>query len=242
MKKIIALLLTLVMVIALGAGAFAATTTSKYTPSDKTLIFGTQSDAVSLCALDVPATSANTVYQNLLYDNLVTYNSATNKYEPGLATSWKYLDKYSIEFKIRKAVYTEDGTQLTSKDVLYSFRTAIALGATASYWTSLDLTKSYAPDDFTLVLVTKVTDPFIIPSLANIPYSIVSEAAVNKNGGIKNEHLLPIAGFGPYKVVKWVSGSYVKFERKANYWGDAPYYKYIEARVITRFQFQTHVL
>ena len=50
--------------------------------------------------------------------------------KPGLATSWKRIDDYTVELKLRKGVKFHNGDEMTSEDVAFTFSSEYMFGAT----------------------------------------------------------------------------------------------------------------
>lgn len=66
-------------------------------------------------------TNPNSRGNNLLWDTLVHYESATGTVSPGIATAWEWVDDTHIKFTLREGITFSDGSKLTAADVLYSF-------------------------------------------------------------------------------------------------------------------------
>src|SRR5215471_2408963 len=60
------------------------------------------------------------VYRNV-FDNLVTRDAA-GKIVPQVATAWSYRSDTEIVFTVRGDIHFEDGSTLTSDDVVFSIR------------------------------------------------------------------------------------------------------------------------
>jgi len=61
--------------------------------------------------------SPDTVIEaNAVYDGLVSYNLATQEFEPLLAKSWQRVDATTLEFTLRDDVRFHDGSRLTAAD------------------------------------------------------------------------------------------------------------------------------
>ena len=68
----------------------------------------------------------------MVYDTLLFWNTNTGSFEPELATEWKWLDDTTLNVKLRKGVKFHDGTELTAKDVQFSFERCIAQGSSGA--------------------------------------------------------------------------------------------------------------
>lgn len=258
MKKVLAFVFVLVMILSLaacdktpapqetGSPADTAapatqkpTTPGSSTPAEETqrpietLVVAHKGDPTSLCHLTVTFGSANGPIDCFIYDRLLDYNAETNDVEPMLATKWEFIDDTHIKFTLRDDVVAHDGSPFTASDVIYTLKTGQDSGKLANYYGNFDLAGCEAVDDKTVIIATKNLDPFALYNLSNIPLGMVVEEAVTNSGTIEDQNLLPDAGTGPYKVVEWITGSAIKLERNENYWGETPYYDFVEIRIIT---------
>ena len=232
MKKIAALLLTALMAVGTIAGTVSVHAEAPYSPSEETLVVANKGNPTSLFHLNVSAVSVNTPFSETLYDRLTSYDGTTNSVGPMLATEWEYIDDTHVRFKLRDDVVSHAGDPFTANDVIYSIKTAIDSGALGNYFGMFNLDECQVEDDYTVVLATNHVEPYFLYTLANVPLGMVVQASVENNGGLEAQGLNPTAGTGPYKFVEWSDGSYIKLERNDNYWGNTPYYKNVEIRII----------
>ena len=232
MKKLAALFLTAVMAVGIVSGSALVHAETPYTPSDETLVVAHKGNPTGLFHLNISAVSVNTPISETLYDRLVSYDGETNSVGPMLATEWEYIDDTHVRFKLRDDVVSHAGDPFKASDVIYSIQTAVDSGALGNYFGMFNLEECQVEDDYTVVLATKNVEPYFLYTLSNVPLGMVVQASVEANGGIEAQALNPVAGTGPYKFVEWSDGSYVKLERNENYWGDTPYFKNVEIRII----------
>ncbi len=216
------------------ASAASTGTAAKPAPSDTDkLVIAHKGDPTALFTLGTTAVSTNGPINVFLNDTLVHWNSVAQEFEPMIATSWKYLDDTHIEFTLRNDVYAHDGSKITASDVIYTFQTGSDQGFLGNYLGKFDIPSCKAVDDTTVVLATKVPEPYIFYTLGNAALGIVSQKAVEAGGGIEQQLTAPTSGCGPYKFVKWDRGTAVVLERNDNYYGDKAYFKTVEFRIIT---------
>ena len=256
MKKILALLLALVLVLGLaacggktetpktdtsnpgtpsiGSSDLPSGTNNNKTASDETLVVAHKGNPIGLFPLIVPAVSANGPVIEPLYDTLVKYDYATGSVLPCLATSWEMIDDTHMRLTLRDDVYSHAGDHFTANDVLYTIRTGLDTGMLAYYYKGVDVANTKVEDDTHIVLAFTEPNPdFLLNATCNCAGMIV-EASVKANGGEDGQSRNPVAGTGPYKFVEWAEGSYVKLTRNDKYWGDqTAYFKDIEFRIIT---------
>jgi peptide/nickel transport system substrate-binding protein len=119
-----------------------------------------------------------------IWVNQQAYESLTNydwqgQLEPGLAVSWKWLDRLTWEMELRHGVAFHDGTPFTSADVVFSFERANA--ETSPWKTSLSsIAEVKAVDADTLRFTAATANPIPWEDLAWVP--IMSKAWVEGHG------------------------------------------------------------
>ena len=59
-----------------------------------------------------------------VWDTLIYRNPNTNEYEPGLATSWKWIDDKTLELDLRQGVKFHNGEAFDADDVVYTLNFA----------------------------------------------------------------------------------------------------------------------
>ncbi len=173
----------------------------------------------------------NALVQGLLFDTLIGYDSNNNELVPSLATSWEWVDDYTLRLFLRDDATSVNGDKFTAKDVVYTITTGCTGGTSKldSYYKNLfDLTKTKAVDDYTVDIGVLEKYPFLPLDLSHKAYMISVEASVDAAGGLEATKTNPICGTGPYKMISYLEGQVAKFERRADYWGVMPYYAQVE--------------
>jgi len=148
--------------------------------------------------------------------------------KPMLAESWKRIDDYTVEFKLRKGVKFHDGSELTADDVVFSLNRLNEkipnIELAASLMSTIKSVK--ATDKYTVRVTTSSIDPILEDRLASSWGSWILPAHYVKKVGNDGFALNPI-GTGPFKVVS-SSRDKVVLERFEDYWGKKPNVKRIE--------------
>lgn len=233
MKKLLAMLLALVMVLSMVAcGAkeepvVEAPTNDSSVVEEKpveeapveevkesrTLILG-QPEAPT--SLNAHAVTGNYVLQvGHLYNGFLTaYNDVYGgPIQPAVAESWDYVSATEIIFHLREDVYWHNGRQLTADDVVFTFDWVMnpdnASIRLANYKGKLDVGSVTKVDDFTVKFSLLTPDPCLLEMLACCP--LVAEDTVG------TLDTAPI-GCGPFKFVKWEEGQHIEFETFDQYW------------------------
>lgn len=166
-----------------------------------------------------PAT--NSAYGDyLVYDTLFQWDVQTQEIVPMLAESYEY-EGTNLRIKLREGVMFSNGEELTADDVLYSFRRFYEIGSIYSpYYDGWDLDASYAEDDYTVVLVADEVYAAGLSYLASRFACIVNQTWCENSADWWDKP----CGTGPYTVEANVDGSYSSFKARDDYWGEKPEY------------------
>jgi peptide/nickel transport system substrate-binding protein len=177
-------------------------------------------------ALSAPPTSMDPHFYNLtstinvsahIFEALTRMDSFS-KPVPGLAESWRVVDKTTWEFKLRKGVTFHNGSALTADDVIWSLdRPATITGSPGRFdvYTKEIISKKIV-DPHTIRLTTRAPYPLLPADLANI--FIVSRKATQ---GLKSEDFSSgkgMIGTGPFRFVKFLRDDRAELDRNDAYW------------------------
>jgi peptide/nickel transport system substrate-binding protein len=170
----------------------------------------------------------------LNYDLLVNFGADIEPV-PGFAESWSQsADGKVWTFKIRQGMKWSDGQPATSEDARWTYQTILdgvastrgylGEGYLEGYLTDAGVSKVEAPDPSTLVVTTDFPNTLLIQAYVPIlpkhiwsKYTLAQIGDPKAKGFFKNEP--PIVGTGPYQVVEWKPGEFIRFARNKNYWG-----------------------
>lgn len=139
-------------------------------------------------------------------------------------------DGLTYTFPIREGVKFHDGTDLTAEDVKYSWDRVMTMNLPEGQASKLSdvITETRVVDDYTFeVEIKRPASWFLTTVVYSPPAAIVSEDAVEENGGVvegePNEYMTTnMVGSGPYRLVSWDRGERLTFEKNEDYWGDVP--------------------
>jgi peptide/nickel transport system substrate-binding protein/oligopeptide transport system substrate-binding protein len=224
---------TLALALAYGCGPSGAPSRQELIDSRDTYDPRSLDPAVST---DVP-TGRAVAY---LFDGLTRFTPDA-KVEPNLATRWDVSDDgLTYTFHLRDGVKFSDGSPLTARTVVASWRRALApetKSGAASFLFPIKGAKEFnggtvksvaglaAPNDST-VIVTLSQPLAIFTKMLAMPVASIVPEHVPANFG---EH--PI-GTGPWKLAEWKHDDYLLFDRNPNYFGGAPKTPRLRARII----------
>jgi len=185
------------------------------------------------------------------YDRLISHEMKTgpngqpyydkDKFKMELADDMK-LGDMSVTFKLKKNAVFQDGTPVTAKDVKWSLDRAVTVGGFPTFQMGAgSLTKPeqfVVVDDNTVRVDFARKDRLTIPDLAVIVPCVLNSELVKKQATEKDPWGLDYVkqntvGSGAYKVVSWVAGTEVVFERNDKWTGGpAPKVKKIIWRMV----------
>lgn len=218
-KWIIGLSILAILTLALGVITFGDAV-----PNPDTLIWAAYGGVDTMDPSIGYDVEAARVVQNI-YDRLVMYNGASTDLVPSLATKWEVSpDGTTYTFYLRKGVKFHDGTEVTAKDVKYSFDRMIKInkGPAWIYTQDLDLNSVKVIDDYTVqITLTHAYAPFLY-TIAYVGGSIMNSTLVmsHETDGDMGQAWLQShdAGSGPYVMSQWVPNVQVVLNKFADYW------------------------
>ncbi len=161
---------------------------------------------------------------------------AGGKVVPALAESVEQIDATTYDMKLRQGVRFHDGTEMTARDVAFTFGAERMLDDDAPGYRmgqrTLPLLESVeAIDDYTVRFRTKAPDPAFLKRWASYGTGIVSRDAYEAVGDFESWARNPVAT-GPYKVREVKENDYVVLEAHDDYWGGRPPLKSIKFQMV----------
>ena len=169
-----------------------------------------------------------------VYDRLLDIGPASAALIPSLAVEIPSLsnggisgDGLTYTVKLRGGVTFHDGTSLTADDVKYSWDRAIEMNLPEGNAGALSdvIASTEIIDDLTFrVNLSEPSASFLNSTVVSMVASIVSQDAVEANGGVKvetpNRFMAGnMVGTGPYKFVVWNRNENLQLEVNESYWG-----------------------
>ncbi len=145
---------------------------------------------------------------------------------PSLDNGGVSQDGKTITFHLREGMTFHDDTPVTSADVKATWEMIMnPKNAVITRFGYDKITSIDTPDDYTVVL--NFDQPFMSWQTlfdAIVPKHVIEE---NQDNLDKSEAMRVPVGFGPYKLVEWVTGDYIKYEAFDNYWNGRPKIDYL---------------
>ncbi len=160
---------------------------------------------------------------HLNYDFLVGFDPETLEPRPEVAESWETSDDGKTwAFTIRQGMKWHDGRPVTANDVAFTFNYIIdnKLDAFSDYMTFVETVE--ATDDTHVVVTCSRPKAgmlqMLVPILPEHKWSGISGKAAARSF----QNPPPIVGSGPFQIVAWDKGKYVKLKANRDYWAGAP--------------------
>jgi peptide/nickel transport system substrate-binding protein len=209
-------------------GVFATTVSSSgASAASSTFVIGSV-NSVQKIDPDVVTNFLDFSALGLIYQTLVQEN-AKLQIVPDLATSWAFSNgNRTLTLHLRQNVKFDDGTTMTSADVVASLQRAI-LPATADASASFigSVTKIAASGANTVVLTMSHADVSVLEGLATVNMAIMPAAAIAA-GTIATKP----DGTGPFVYSSWVANTSFTVTANPNYWGGKPSLSTVEIETI----------
>ncbi len=214
MRKITTLLLTLALVLLVGAPqALAQRLTMAQVSNPVTLDPNRTFNGLSFSIT------------NQVYENLVHFGS-DGSIQPRLAESWEFTQPNVLEMKIREGVTFHDGTPLNAEAVVASIEHFLDPEATnPGRFVLTSLTDVRATDEYTVELETAT--PFA-PLLAHLAHPVAAIVQAELGESLERN---PV-GTGPFRFVSWEQDAEVVLEANPDYWGGEPAIQQFVMRII----------
>ena len=199
--------------------------------SEETLKVACDGEPTSIFPNYVTNKTSNRV-DSCLFDTLVRWNDETKTAEPSLATKWEQIDDLHWQFTLRDDVYFTNGEKLTANDVIASLQASYDY--TLNHYTLwLDPAECEVVDDTTVIIGLSRIYNNLPEILGCTYYALFSAKAFEEVGNDETVFAVNPVGSGPYKLESWETGSKLTLVRNDDYWGELPYYKYIEFSFIS---------
>lgn len=152
---------------------------------------------------------------------------------PGLATSWKAVDPTTWEFKLRKGVKFQDGSDFTAADVVASIERVPTVPRSPSSFTAYtkQIKQTEVVDPWTIRFHTATPYPLMASDMTQV--AIINKAFKNASTEDFNSGKAAI-GTGPYKLVRYVKGDRIELARFDGYWGGKTPWEHVTMKLLTQ--------
>jgi peptide/nickel transport system substrate-binding protein len=174
-------------------------------------VFAQSANVNGLDQMVSSAVSTRNIAMNI-FETIITRDD-TNRPSPELADSvTESPDHQSYTFKLRQGISFHNGKPMTSGDVVASFNRYKRISILRSLFDNVDHWD--APDAATFVVHLKQVQPTFLEQLSSFSVPVVIVPAEDENDPPQQ---LKIIGTGPFQLVDYVPGGYVKLKRFDGY-------------------------
>jgi peptide/nickel transport system substrate-binding protein len=169
------------------------------------------------------------------YQGLLTYAPGTSKLVGALAKSWSVSpDRRTYTFRLQPGVHFHDGSALTSKAVVASFKRRLAVNQAPSYMLK-PIASMKTPSPLTLVVkLAHPVNPFLDYLASSWGPKIIGPAAIVTHAGkdFGQKYLQTHDdGTGPFQLTEFSRGRQYVLTRWSGYWGPKPFFKQVLIKI-----------
>ncbi|MGH7210608.1 MAG: ABC transporter substrate-binding protein, partial [Acetobacteraceae bacterium] len=174
-------------------------------------VFGQEANINSLDQMTSATISTRNIAMNI-FETLVTRDENSKPIPQIAAAINESPDHLTYTFPLRTGIHFQNGKLMTSADVVASFDRYAKVGLERSSLANVDHWD--APDAETFLIHLKQVQPTFIEQLSSFAVPIVVIPAEDKDDPPQQ---LKTIGTGPWRMVEYVPGGYVKLKRFADY-------------------------
>ena len=202
------------------------TSTTNQTPvTGDWVIQAISSDPDTLNPITNQDETGNMIQSGNIFEGLLTMDNDTLRLKPLLAESYEISpDQLTYTFHLRHDAKWQDGKPMTADDVKFSFDRTMDPKVDAadkrSYLTTIKSCEILDP--YTIRFTADKRYFKTLESLGTLP--IVPKHLLETGDFNENPFGRHPVGSGPYKFVRWDTGSQVVLERDDNYWAGPGHY------------------
>ena len=214
MKKLLAIVLALAMVLSLAAcGGNGGSGEKTLTEDGKlsSLTTAVSSEIQNLLPSNGNGNPKAQFYWNI-YESLFTYNKNL-EFAPCLAKSWEAVDGTHWNIFLYEKIYDSAGNHITAEDVVFSFNWLINAGESLNFDIFGGIT---AVDEYTVQIEWTQTPT----SAADIEFPLTRTYIFDSEAFNEQTFATAPIATGNYVVKSFVTGSELVLEANPNYWAD----------------------
>lgn len=214
MKKLLAIILALAMVLSLAAcGGNGGSGEKTLTEDGKlsSLTTAVSSEIQNLLPSNGNGNPKAQFYWNI-YESLFTYNKNL-EFAPCLAKSWEAVDGTHWNIFLYEKIYDSAGNHITADDVVFSFNWLINAGESLNF----DIFKGITSVDEYTVQIEWTQTP---TSAADIEFPLTRTYIFDSEAFNEQTFATAPIATGNYVVKSFVTGSELVLEANPNYWAD----------------------
>jgi len=217
------MVLLLLLLVAVVVGVARAGASSSPVPAEKvTLHIGWVQEPDNLNPF-IGIQGTDYMLWHMNYDFLVGFDAKTLEPRPELATAWEVSPDGKVwTFTIRSDSKWQDGVPVTARDVAFTFNyiNDNQLLNLSTYTNGI--TKAEVVDDTHVKIYTKAPKANMLRMVVPILPEHIWSKVTGKAATTSYQNKPPIVGDGPFRVVEWQKGKFVRLVANPTYWGGKP--------------------
>ncbi len=212
MKKLLAIVLALAMVLSLAACGATGGSGEKTLTEDgriSNITTAVSSEIQNLLPTNGNGNPKAQFYWNI-YESLFTFNS-NMEFAPCLAKSWEVIDGTHWNIHLFQKIYDSKGNHITAEDVVYSFEWLVKAGESLNF----DIFKGItAVDEYTVQIEWTQTPT----STADIEFPLTRTFVFDKDEFNETTFATAPVATGSYVVSSFITGSEMVLKANPDYW------------------------
>lgn len=223
MKKMLAIMLTLVMTLTACGGTGGG-------ESSKTLTVINDADVVTfdpMASNDIPSGKVNVQIYEGLFDQ-----DPEGKVIPLLAEDYEIVSPTEYIIHLKKGVKFHNGDEMKASDVVFSIKRTLDSPNVANLLDVIDPDSIEALDDYTVKF--KLLQPFsgVLNGFMHYGTSILCEKVVTEAGANYGQTPETTVGTGPFILKEWNKADSIKLETNKDYHGTIPNFDNVLVKVV----------
>jgi peptide/nickel transport system substrate-binding protein len=157
----------------------------------------------------------------LVWDTLLYRDPLTGSYRGLLATRWRWINDTTIEVDLREGVKFQNGARFDADDVIFTLQYVSNPENKALATQNVDwIDRVEKLDQYKVRIIAKAPFPAALEYLASPIAAIFPHDYLAKVGPVgMNQN--PV-GTGPFRVVEYALGKYMRLEKNPDYFKDSP--------------------
>jgi len=165
-----------------------------------------------------------------IYDSLI-HHDLNGKLVPGLATSWKIISEYCVEFTLREGVFFHDGSPFTSEDVYFTYKKIIDPNTkSGTFWILSVIKDVEVISTYKVRIYTHNPDGMLLRRLSI--FGLISSKNYFQKVGFEKAITHPV-GTGPFKFISHRPGQEYILQKNPMYWRtNIPQYEYLNIQIL----------
>lgn len=173
--------------------------------------------STSVTAIDIHVTATTGIYYlvEMTHDKLLTFDAVTKEFSPMLATEWEWISDTELKLKLRDDVVFHNGEPFTADDVVYTFERIKAHEGGTAATKAAPLDSIEVVNDYEIIMKLKAVN---VDWLNILAYN--TNIIMNREACEADDVYGPSVGTGVWVLDEYVANDYTTLKANENYWGE----------------------